>query len=89
MPEQDFPFSAVTVTPPTEGTCPICATKHPPHYPHNQHSIYYQMRFRQEHGQLPTMEDAMAHCLDDVKRMIRYVLTGKEEPDGQNNAHTE
>lgn len=77
MPEQDSLFSTIKITPPADGACSICATQHPPHYPHNRHSVYYQMRFRQDHGQLPTMDDAMAHCREDVKHMIHYVLTGE------------
>lgn len=73
------PFLRVTVTPPTEGTCPVCAAKHPPHHPHDWHSIYYQMRYRQENGRLPTMEDAMAHCSDDAKCLVRHALSKKAE----------
>lgn len=66
------------------GTCPICATKHDPDMPHNQQSLYYQMRFQIENGRWPTWGDAMAHCTDEVKRtwtsaLAEHGITVKEE----------
>ncbi|MBE5791651.1 MAG: hypothetical protein E7322_05775 [Clostridiales bacterium] len=78
MPDKDFPFSTVRITPPIDGTCKICASKHPAEFPHNRFSLYYMMRFRREHGRLPTAEDAMKHCGEETRRMIHYVLTGED-----------
>jgi hypothetical protein len=50
-----------------EGTCPDCATKHEPNWPHNQQSLFYQYKFYNEYGRWPTWEDAMAHCDDEMK----------------------
>lgn len=50
-----------------EGTCPECAVKHDPWQPHNKDSLTYQYKFYDEHGRLPTWEDAMAHCDEDIK----------------------
>jgi hypothetical protein len=50
------------ILPAPEGTCPICATAHPPEYPHNQRSVFYQYKFYQENGRFPTWADALAHC---------------------------
>ncbi len=90
MPEQNSLFSTITpivkVAPPTSGTCPICAVSHPPQYPHDLHSLYYQMRFRQSHGRLPTCEDAMVCCEQETKELIRYVVAGENNhQDGKRN----
>jgi hypothetical protein len=50
-----------------EGTCPECATDHPPHLPHNQQSLFYQYDFFGKHGRWPTWADAMAHCDQKMK----------------------
>lgn len=55
--------------PAAPGTCPICATKHDPEMPHNQQSLYYQMRFQIEHGRGATWKDAMEHCTEEVKNL--------------------
>ena len=52
--------------PPRPDCCPVCATKHAPELPHNQQSIYYQMRFHGLHGRSPTWADAGAHCQPQV-----------------------
>ena len=53
--------------PAAPGTCPICATEHDPEMPHNQQSLYYQMRFKMEHGRGATWADAMAHCSAEIQ----------------------
>jgi hypothetical protein len=81
----DIPFERVLIMPPRPGACPICAAMHAPEQPHNRDSVYYQMRFRQRHGRTPTWADAMAHCDEDVKRLLteelvqRGVCVGAEE----------
>jgi len=53
--------------PPEPHLCQECATDHEPTAPHNPQSMYYEVKFRMEHGRAPTWEDAMAHCSDEVK----------------------
>jgi hypothetical protein len=48
--------------PPAPGLCQECAVDHAPEQPHNQQSLFYQMRFNAQHGRYPTWADAMAHC---------------------------
>lgn len=57
----------VVIAPPVRGVCPVCAVNHDPAMPHNRSSLYYQMRFYQKHGRMPTWDDAMAHCGEHVK----------------------
>ena len=47
--------------------CKECAVDHPPEYPHNKDSLYYQYHFYSEHNRWPTWEDAMVHCSDGMK----------------------
>ena len=61
--------------PPPAGTCPICATKHESHMPHNQQSLYYQYRFYGIRGRWPTWADAIAHCDPDMQSHWRAALT--------------
>ena len=58
----------MTLLPAKPGTCPECATAHNPAFPHNQQSLYYQVRFHMQHGRYPTWRDAAAHCTLAVKR---------------------
>ncbi len=60
--------------PPPPGTCQWCAVDHEPEAPHNQQSLYYQMKFHAIHGRWPTWTDAMAHCSDELKRLWRKAL---------------
>ena len=54
--------SSFMLAPAPEGTCPECAIKHDPGYPHDAASLFYQYRFFGEHGRWPTWNDALAHC---------------------------
>lgn len=65
------------IMPPKPGTCPECAVKHPPEYPHDAHSLFYQYKFYGEHGRWPTWVDAMAHCSDEIKDATMDVLKKK------------
>lgn len=60
--------------PPKSDTCPVCATKHEPEMPHNQPSLYYQMRFKGLHGRWPTWADAAAHCTPQVRDQWKQAL---------------
>lgn len=53
--------------PPPAGCCQICATEHLPELPHNFWSLFYQVRFKLEHGRDPSLDDAMGHCAPDVR----------------------
>lgn len=54
--------NAATLLPAPPGTCEECAVEHDPRLPHNQQSMFYQMRFHALHGRWPTWTDAMQHC---------------------------
>lgn len=60
--------------PPAPGKCQECAVAHDPGQPHNQQSLYYQMRFHAEHGRYPTWSDAMTHCSAEVRELWRREL---------------
>lgn len=64
---QEIPMSSMMLLPPKPDVCQECAVKHDPRLPHNQQSLYYQMKSKMEHGRDATWNDAMAHCTDDVK----------------------
>lgn len=53
--------------PPAVGKCPVCAGDHPPDFPHNAQSLYYQYRFMGLRGRWPTWADAMAHCTEETQ----------------------
>lgn len=57
----------LAMLPAAPGLCEVCATEHPPELPHNQQSLFYQMRFCAEHDHFPTWHDAMAHCTPEMK----------------------
>lgn len=52
---------------PAPGACEWCAREHPPELPHDQQSLYYQMRFKAKHGCWPSWMDALAHCDQAMK----------------------
>jgi hypothetical protein len=56
-----------TILPPRPNHCQHCAVQHDPLEPHNPESFYYQMRFYQEQGRLPTWADALAHCPSTIQ----------------------
>jgi len=55
-------------------TCQWCAVDHAPEAPHNQQSLYYQMKFNAIHGRWPTWSDAMAHCTPELQAAWRERL---------------
>jgi len=59
---------------PPPNVCQECAVDHPPEYPHNQQSLFYQYKFFNDHGRWPTWEDAMAHCSEEIKAFWRAEL---------------
>jgi hypothetical protein len=58
----------MSMLPAAAGTCPDCATAHPPEQPHNAQSLFYQVQFNGRHGRFATWHDAMRHCTPEVKR---------------------
>ena len=65
------------------GTCPECATAHPSEAPHNAQSLYYQVRFKMEHGRDAKWIDAMAHCDEGVKMIWHDLLRAAGIPEEQ------
>lgn len=63
-----------TVLPAAPGTCPECATVHPPEQPHARQSLFYQYRYCQQHGRFPSWNDAMSHCTPAIQRQWREGL---------------
>lgn len=53
--------------PPHPDACQTCGARHDPTLPHNRYSLWYQIKFKAEHGRMPTWADAMAHCPDTIK----------------------
>jgi hypothetical protein len=80
-------ISSMMLLPPTAGTCPACAVKHPPEMPHNAQSMYYQYRFYGLRGRWPTWADALAHCSDAMREQWEAGLREKgawsEPADGE------
>lgn len=58
----------MTLLPPAPGVCQVCARDHEPEIPHDKTSLYYQTKFYMKTGRVPTWDDAMAHCTEEVKR---------------------
>lgn len=48
--------------PPATDMCRFCAVGHARRMPHNRDSLFYQIRFAQDHGRAPRWSDAVAHC---------------------------
>lgn len=64
----------VLILPWQPGACRYCATVHGPADPHDKNSLYYQHRFRTDHGRYPTWADAMEHCSEITKAHYRALL---------------
>jgi len=64
---EEIPISSFMILPPRKDVCQECATDHDVKLPHNQQSLYYQTKFKMEHGRGATWADAMAHCTDEMK----------------------
>ncbi len=64
----------VQLLPAKKGTCPVCATEHPPEHIHNNQSIFYQMRFQGTYGRWPTWADAIAHCSAEIRAAAEQTL---------------
>ena len=74
---KEIGMDQVMILPPKPGTCPVCAVKHDPAWPHNRDSLYYLMRFQQQHGRFPNWADAMAHCSEEMKAAWKEALLEK------------
>ncbi|MBX3397511.1 MAG: hypothetical protein KF873_02110 [Gemmataceae bacterium] len=63
-----FVRGGMILLPPAPHLCQECAVDHKPDEPHNAQSLYYQTKFRMEHGREATWSDALAHCNEMVRR---------------------
>ena len=68
---------SMMVLPPAADCCQECAHKHPPELPHNPQSLFYQVRYKMEHGREATWADAMAHCTPKMQSLWRDQLALK------------
>lgn len=68
--------------PPSPDKCQECAVDHPPEEPHNKQSLYYQTKFRGDHGRWPTWRDAVAHCAPEVQEFWEAELRNLGAWDG-------
>ena len=65
---------------PAIGTCRECGVKHKDYEPHNKDSLFYQIKFKVEHGRWPTWEDACSHLPDDIRDdCLKAILAAIEE----------
>lgn len=60
-------MSTWTLLRPAEGLCQECGRAHNPELPHDKNSIFYATKFKMEHGRVPSWDDAMAHCTEEMK----------------------
>lgn len=60
--------------PPEPGTCVECGVEHPLEDLHDAGSLFYQYKFYAEHSRWPTWTDAMAHCSEEVKKIMAGIL---------------
>lgn len=60
--------AGIMMLPAGAGRCEICNHEHPPEFPHNAQTVFYQMRFYYENGgRWPSWADAIAHCPPEIK----------------------
>lgn len=64
---EEVAASEMILLPPRSDVCQECARDHDPRLPHDKQSLYYQVKFKMEHGRGATWTDAMAHCSDEIK----------------------
>ena len=67
-------MEVIRISAPVPGTCPVCATVHDKHEPHDLNSLYYQNQFFKAHKRFPTWADALHHCDPMMKAMWREKL---------------
>ena len=58
----NFGSNDIRILPINRRVCPLCADKHSKEEPHNRNSLYYKIRFFQEHRRMPTWGDALSDC---------------------------
>ena len=64
---EEVAASEMILLPPRSDVCQECARDHDPRLPHDKQSLYYQVKFKMEHGRGATWADAMGHCSDEIK----------------------
>lgn len=67
MDVKEIPLSELVLLPLPADVCQECARDHHPALPHDNQSLYYQIKFHMAHGRGATWVDAMAHCTDEMK----------------------
>jgi hypothetical protein len=72
----------IWMMPNAPGTCDWCAVDHEPEMPHNQQSLYYEMKFHAINGRYPTWTDAMAHCPKNIREFWKEKLIETMESKG-------
>lgn len=72
---------SMTLLPPAPHLCQECAVDHEADHPHNAQSLYYQMKFKMEHGREATWWDAMSHCEPETQRLWMEGLRRHGVPD--------
>lgn len=77
MVSDEFGKDTIRLLPPGKTKCPLCADRHTAKDPHNRNSLYYQMRFLQDHERLPTWGDAMENCSPFMRAYWRNQMIQK------------
>lgn len=63
-----------SLLPPPAGVCSMCAKDHDPELPHDWQSLYWQYGFYAEYSRWPDVDDAFAHCDDEMHEAWREAL---------------
>ena len=77
--ECEVALKRFTLMPPSPDMCPVCACNHPPEFPHNARSLYYQTKFFMERDRAATWADAMAHCEPEMQQVWTEELRKRGE----------
>jgi hypothetical protein len=67
--------TTLKLLPPAPNKCPLCATEHNANSAHNKTSLFYAVRFLQQHGREATWSDAIAHLGPLTKMLWQQELT--------------
>lgn len=69
--QQDAGFMLL---PPPKTHCQECGHQHPEDHPHNAQTMFYQVKFKMDHGRAPTWADAYSHCTPEIQAAWRDLL---------------
>ena len=73
----NFGKNEVRILPLSRWKCPICADRHTEKEPHNRNSLYFQMRFFQDHRCSPTWGDCLSGLSPLMKAYWRMEMKKK------------